>query len=68
MLWQTDKMIKKIIQKYIKIIQKMFITVALFILYIVGFGITLIFTIIFNRKLLGIEKREKNSFWSAAKG
>ncbi len=61
-------MIKKIIQKYIRIVQKIFITIALFILYIAGFGITLILVVIFNRGLLGIEKKGKNTFWKDAEG
>ena len=55
-------------QKFIKIIQKIFITVALFICYIFGFGVTLIFVTIFNRGLLGAEKREKDTFWKDAEG
>lgn len=61
-------MIRKIIQKYIRIIQKIFITIALFILYIVGFGITLILVTIFNRRLLGVGKKEKATFWINAEG
>jgi len=62
------KMVRKIIQKYIRIIQKIIITIALFIIYIVGLGITLILVIIFNRRLLGVEKREKDTFWKDAEG
>lgn len=61
-------MVRKIIQNFIKTVQKILITAALFILYIVGFGITLIFVIIFNRKLLGGKEREKDTFWKDAKG
>ena len=61
-------MIKKIVQKYIRIIQNILITIALFFVYIVGFGITLIFVIIFDRKLLGVEKIEKDTFWKNAEG
>ena len=42
------KVIREIIQKYIKIVQKLIITITLLILYIVGFGITLIFIIPFS--------------------
>jgi len=61
-------MIKKIIREYIKIIQKIFITAVLFILYIFGFGITLIFVTIFNKKLLKAETRKKDTCWKDTEG
>jgi len=66
--FKIKKMIRKMIQKYIRIIQKIFITVALFVFYILGFGVTLIFVTIFRRGLLGAGKREKNTFWKDAEG
>ena len=61
-------MLIKIIQKYIAILQKLFITIMLFMLYIFGFGITFIFVAIFNRRLLGIQKLNKETFWRDAQG
>ncbi len=60
-------MIKKIIQKFIKIIQKILITIFLIIIYIVGIGITAIFVMIFNRRILRKEYKGKNTFWNEAK-
>lgn len=60
-------MIKKIIQNFIRIIQKILITISLIIVYIVGFGVTLIFAMVFNRRLLGEECKEKSTFWIKAK-
>jgi len=48
--------------------QKIIITAALFFIYILGFGITLILVTIFNRKLLGIKRREEDTFWVKAEG
>ena len=55
-------------RKYIRSIQKVFITIFLFILYTVGFGITLILVMIFNRGLLKIENKGKETFWKNAEG
>jgi len=60
-------MIKKIIQNFIRIIQKILITIFLFIVYIIGIGVTLIFVMIFNRRLLGKTFKAKNTFWNEAK-
>ena len=61
-------MIRKIIQNFIKIVQKIVITVSLVIVYIFGIGITLIFIIIFNRRLLGITEGKRDTFWRDAEG
>ncbi len=61
-------MLKKIIQWYVMIVQKVLITVMLFMLYILGFGITFIFAVIFNRRLLGLERVNKYTFWKDAQG
>ena len=61
------------IQTLTRKIQKNFIRVSLFFIYIVGFGITLIFVKIFHRKLLKDQnsrsnQRKKNTFWKKADG
>lgn len=61
-------MIKRIINKIIVIIQKAVIYTSLFIFYVFGFGITLAFMAVFNRKLLGTEKHSKDTFWKKAEG
>jgi hypothetical protein len=61
-------MLRKIIHKYIAVLQKLFITIVLFMLYIFGFGFTFIFVAIFNRRLLGIQKLNKETFWRDAQG
>ena len=58
----------KIIRKSRRIIQKILITTSLFVLYIVGFGITLFFVTIFNRRLLRIKRKEAGTFWQKAEG
>lgn len=61
-------MIKRIIQKIIKVIQVILITLLLTITYFVIFGITLIFTAIFRRKILLGQTRRDSTFWIEAKG
>jgi len=62
------KMMNKLLQKWISIIQKIFIVSALSVFYIFGFGATLLFAAIFGRRFLGIEGMEQNTFWKPAKG
>ena len=61
-------MIKKIMQNLIRIIQRILITVSLTIIYFFGFGITLFFMMIFNRKVLRGYSEDDHTFWIEAKG
>jgi hypothetical protein len=61
-------MLRERIQASIATFRKAFIAVFLFILYIFGFGITLVFVTIFNRRLLGIPKKGEKTFWREARG
>jgi len=56
-------MFEKIIRIYVRIVQKTLITIFLVMLYIFGFGVIYILALLFNRKLLGIGKKEKDTFW-----
>lgn len=49
------------------IVQKIIITLSLIIIYFVGFGITLIFILVFRRKMLTGEFG-KNTIWIEAEG
>ncbi|MBT4277569.1 hypothetical protein HOD96_02360 [Candidatus Falkowbacteria bacterium] len=59
---------KKFLMPMVKKAQKVIVAILLFLLYIFGFGLTAIILLIFNRKLLGFKKRDKNTFWEDAKG
>lgn len=50
-------------------IQNILVIIGLFFLYVIGFGITLFFIFLFNRKLLGMGKGKSNAdtFWDDAK-
>ena len=61
-------MIKRIINKFVATVQKAVIYVSLFVFYIFGFGITLLFAAVFNRELLGIDKYREGTFWKKAEG
>lgn len=56
-------MFEKIIRIYVRVVQKTLITIFLVMLYIFGFGGIYILALLFNRKLLGIGKKEKGTFW-----
>jgi len=59
-------MIKKIIQGFIRTVQKILIFVSLTLIYFLGFGITLIFMMVFNRKVLTGNSKDDNTFWVKA--
>ena len=56
-------MIKKVIQNIIRIIQKIFIIVALSIIYIIGFGVLKIF----NKFIFKVKHKKRNTFWNEVK-
>lgn len=58
---------KKIIQRLVKTIQAILIILSLTITYFVIFGITLIFMIIFKRKMLIGQSKYNDTFWIDAK-
>ena len=60
-------MMKQKLQALTRRIQKNFVAISLFFIYIIGVGITLIFVVIFNRKLLRKQKN-KDTFWKETKG
>lgn len=57
------KTLNKVVQISIKVIQKIVIPIALFFIYIFGFGVTLIFVLIFNRKILKAGHKGGDTFW-----
>jgi len=61
-------MFKKRIQKLINTIRKRLILIVLFFIYIFGFGLTLFFVAIFNRRMLRISEKGQNTFWKQAQG
>ena len=61
-------MFKKILAKLVRVIQRIFITVFLILIYFLGFGITLFFMALFNRKLIYGSLKSKDSSWLKAEG
>ena len=59
---------KKILFNIIKVVQKILITIFLTVLYIVGFGMTLVFIMIFKRSYLRAKRRDDETFWISASG
>ena len=57
---------RKFLRAYIRTVQKILITVLLFFLYIVGFGVTYLFSAVFKRDLLRDKRTSGESFWKAA--
>lgn len=58
----------RIIQKLIILIQNIFLTVTLFIIYLVMFGLTFLFIFIFKRKVLIGDNEDNTTFWQDAQG
>lgn len=63
-----NMVIKRKIQNFIRRIQKLLITLLLFIVYFLCLGITLILMAIFNRKALTGYSKGDNTFWIEAQG
>jgi cytochrome c biogenesis protein CcdA len=62
------KIFKSITRYAVKVIQKIIITILLTILYIFGFGITLVLLLIFNRKFLRSKSFKDSTWWENANG
>jgi hypothetical protein len=56
------------VRAFVRAVQKVLVTVLLFIVYVLGFGITSIFARIFNKDLFGRRDNGRNSFWGKATG
>jgi len=61
-------MLKRLLQKFIRIIQKILITFSLTVVYFLGLGITLIFIALFNRKIITSPDKDDYTFWVEAEG
>lgn len=59
--------IRIIIRNFIRLIQKVLVTFLLFFLYVFGFGLTVIFALVFNRRILKRGSAEEGTFWKEAK-
>lgn len=58
----------KRVQAFVRTVQKVLVTALLFIIYVLGFGITSIFARIFNKKLFGRKDNGRSSLWIKATG
>lgn len=63
---KIQTMLKKITQNFVRTVQKILIVVSLIFIYFFGFGITLLFTLIFHRKVLTGYSKDDNTFWVEA--
>lgn len=59
--------IKIVIWSIVRLIQKLLVTIFLFLIYVFGFGLTAIFTLVFNRRLLRKGSKNEDTFWNQAK-
>ena len=62
------RMFKKIIQKLVIVVQKIIMSVALFLIYYLIFGLVVAFALLFNRKILTGGTRLQNTNWFPASG
>lgn len=61
-------LLKKKTQKFIIIMQKVLIPVLLVLTYLVGFGLTLVFILLFNKKIIFGKGEKEDTYWLEAKG
>ena len=61
-------MLKKITQKLVRAVQGVLLLISLTLVYFLGFGITLFFALLFNRKLLRGCNKDSDTFWVEARG
>ena len=59
--------IKIIIRTFVTVIQKTVVTISLFLIYVFGFGLTIISILLFNRDILITRRDKKDGFWVGAK-
>jgi len=59
---------KAVVSVIVRVIQKILITVLLFLLYFFGFGLTWLIMLIFRKATLLSLKTKKDSFWKEAQG
>ena len=55
-------------QAFVRRAQKISLGILLWMTYLFGIGVTILFVLIFNRKFLAEENGDKDSFWREAKG
>jgi hypothetical protein len=55
-------------QKFIVIAQKILITIFLVLIYFVGFGLTLIFVLLFHKRIIFAKRGKLDTFWLGADG
>ena len=61
-------MLKKIIRKLGIAIQRIIISILLFVIYYLVFGLTVVIALLFNRKILNWQNSAVNSSWHEANG
>jgi len=54
--------------KIVTAVQKVLMPVMLTLVYVFGFGATLVLVLLFDRKLLGVEKASASPCWKDAAG
>jgi len=61
----TERRVKKILMKFIRGVQKVLIVILLTVVYFAGFGLTVVFLLIFNPRVIRGD-RKRNSSWIRA--
>lgn len=60
--------VKIIIWNFVRLVQKILVTVFLFLIYVFGFGMTVIFLLFFNQRILGKISKDQDTFWGEVQG
>ncbi len=65
---KLNKAFERTSRKFVSIVQKILITLLLFLVYFLGFGFTLILSFLFNRKDAFGGLKSQDSSWLKAEG
>jgi len=58
---------KIFIDRYVRFVQRILVTILLTLIYVIGFGITALVVLIFRPGLIRQDKSEVSSYWHDAK-
>ena len=62
------ELLKIKMQKSIVIVQEILITIFLVLIYFIGFGLTLVFVLLFNKRIIFAKREKLDTFWLEADG
>lgn len=65
---RLKKLLERLTRALIWVVQKVLLTLLLFVIYVVGVGLTLVLAALFGRRLLRGQRKDQETFWVDAVG